>query len=267
MSYGIEIRNNSDRVIIDENYSNLYIVNETASSAAVGSSYPTTNYGTDLIIAAPVANQSGFISHSTSGGHYWSHNGSAASGTTYAYEVSCKPPTPSSGYLYYTLRKVNGNQTPPTSGYGFVVYDTSGTSAMFSATSSQKIATLVAAGKLSGAINKSTGYTEGSTGWSALISAMDSYGEPNAVAYYPSSTGTVTDLHKYFCVMSSATRLHSIVYFLGLEVDSVQGYEYVYTGTNTGRIRITNILKGNGGAVGTSSGTVDFYYYIYKVEG
>lgn len=256
MTYGIEIRNNSDRIIIDEGYSNLYIVNETASLAAVGSAYPTTNYGSDLIVARPYLNQNGLVGLCTSGGLYWANNPAgggvpaANPNATYSYYAMStpKPPQPSSGFNYHSLRKVQGNQAAPTSGFGFVVYDSTGTNAQFSATSSNKYASIVSIGNLSGSAVVASP-TGSPTTWSSLISLLEANNESQLVTYYPSSTGVLNNLSSYFCCVSTTYRNHINIpenygsagqYRPDRSFDRIQGYEYIWTGADQGRIRIVN---------------------------
>lgn len=51
--------------------------------------------------------------------------------------------------------------------------------------------------------------------------------------YYPSETGAVDELHKYYCVINSTT------YFASRFFGGVSYYSYIYTATNQGRIKIT----------------------------
>lgn len=283
MTYGIEIRNTSDRVIIDEGYSNLYVVNETASLATVGSAYPSTNYGSDLIVARPYLNQDGLVALCTSGGLYWANNATGAGtapgnpNASYAYYnlTTPAPPQPSSGFNYHALRKVQGNQTVPTSGYGLVVYDSTGTNAQFSATSSNKQTTLVSLGNLSGTtvVGSPTGTP---TTWSSLISLLETNGESQLVTYYPSKTGILTNLSSYFCCVSTTFRNHVWIPQGGGQgqipersFDRIQGYEYIWTGTDQGRIRIVNFraaANGNGNAI-PYSGQSALDYLIFRIKG
>jgi hypothetical protein len=287
MTYGIEIRNNSDRVIIDEGYSNLYIVNETASLAAVGSAYPTTNYGSDLIVARPYINQNGLVSLCTSGGLYWANNatgvGTAPANTNASYNYSLmntpKPPQPTSGFNYHSLRKVQTNQTAPTSGFGFVVYDSTGTNAQFSATSSDKYASIVSIGNLSGTpvVASPTGSP---TTWSSLISLLETNSESQMVTYYPSSTGVLTNLSSYFCCVSTTYRNHINIpenygsagqYRPDRSFDRIQGYEYIWTGADQGRIRIVNFRASTTISSGTTTTTYSSQspldYIIFRITG
>jgi hypothetical protein len=283
MTYGIEIKNDSDRVIIDDGYSNLYIVNETASLATVGAAYPATNYGSDLIIARPYINQNGLVALCTSGGLYWGNNatgaGTAPSNPNASYNYNFiftpKPPQPSTGFNYHALRRIQENQTPPTSGYGLVIYDPTGTNARFSATSSNKQATLVSIGRLSGTpvVNSPTGSP---TTWSSLISLLETNGESQLVTYYPSSTGVLTNLSSYFCCVSTTFRNHLYAPQGGGQgqipersFDRIQGYEYIWTGADQGRIRIVNFrasANANNSALPYSAQSA-LDYLIFRING
>lgn len=289
MTFGMEIKNTSDRIIVDQDYSNLYLVNETASLAAVGSAYPTTNYGSDLIVARPYLNQNGLVALCTSGGLYWANNATGA-GTppsnpngsfNYTLMNTPSPPEPTSGFNYHALRKVQGNQTIPTSGYGLVVYNSTG-GAQFSATSSNKQATIVAIGNLSGTpvVSSPTGSP---TTWSSLISLLETNNESQLVTYYPSSTGVLTNLSSYFCCVSTTYRNHINIpenygsagqYRPDRSFDRIQGYEYIWTGTDQGRIRIVNFRESTTIDSGPPVVTTTTYgsqspldYLIFRING
>jgi hypothetical protein len=287
MTYGIEIRNNSDRVIIDEGYSNLYVVNETASLAAVASAYPTTNYGSDLIVARPYLNQNGFVSLCTSGGLYWTYSGT---GATAPANINAnwstntpQAPSPASGFNYHALRKVQTNQTPPASGYGLVVYDSTGTNAQFSATSSNKQASIMSIGNLSGTAVVASP-TGSPTTWSSLIALLETNNESQLVTYYPSSTDVLTNLSSYFCCVSTTYRNYINIpenygnqqqYRPDRSFDRIQGYEYIWTGTDQGRIRIVNfyvstVISSNvtpSTTATTYKGQSPLDYIIFRING
>lgn len=291
MTFGLEIKNSSDRIIIDQDYSNLYVVNETSTLSAVGAAYPTTNYGSDLIVARPYLNQNGLVALCTSGGLYWANNATGA-GTApsnpngsfnYALMSTPEPPQPASGFNHHSLRKVQGNQSPPTSGYGLTVYNTTGSASLFSSASSNKYATIVAIGNLSGTpiVSSPTGSP---TTWSSMISLLETNSESQLVTYYPSSTGVLTNLSSYFCCVSTTYRNHINIpenygsagqYRPDRSFDRVQGYEYIWTGTDQGRIRIvnfrqqttisTNVIPTT--TVTTYSGQSPLDYIIFRING
>lgn len=63
MSYGLEIRNGRQKVILDDNYSNYYLTTSTPFTASPGASWPPpgVNPATDLVLAAPAVNSSGYV--------------------------------------------------------------------------------------------------------------------------------------------------------------------------------------------------------------
>ena len=291
MTFGLEIKNSSDRIIIDQDYSNLYVVNETASLAAVGSAYPTTNYGSDLIVGRSSTNQNGLVALCTSGGLYWGNNATGA-GTAppnpngsfnYALMSTPKPPQPAGGFYYHALRRVQGNQAPPTSGFGLTVYNTAGSASLFSSATSNKYATIVAIGNLSGTpvVSAPTGSP---TTWASLISLLETNNESQLVTYYPSSTGVLTNLSSYYCCVSTTYRNHINIpenygsggqYRPDRSFDRIQGYEYIWTGTDQGRIRIVNFREQTTISTNvvptttetTYSGQSPLDYIIFRING
>jgi hypothetical protein len=250
MTYGLEIKNNSDRVIIDQSYPNFYIVNETFSAATVGSNYPTTN-PSDLIIARTDMNQNGLVTQAggqvMSGGQIVTSSPRCWGVSSIGQSSSCTPTSPAGGYRYHSIRKVIGNQAIPTSGFGLVVYGPSGNDILFSSVSSNKQATLVSIGNLSGASIPNPRNTF--TSWSAVIAGLEADNQSQLITYYPSSTGVLTNLSSYFCCVSSSYRNTQFREFSDDFIgrykpnrywDQIQGYEYIWTGPDQGRIRIVN---------------------------
>ena len=190
MSYGIKITNPTGGLVIDSQFENLALKNETPSTAAAGSTFPPTGatYG-DLIAVKPTnANVDTYVfkeGDDTFGDYslYW--NSAAGS------------------YSYYVLEKFSSN-TAATSGYGMQVYGPS--NELFF--DSEQLET--------------QGFTVITTG------LLDN----TTPIYYPSSTGSVDDLHKYYCVINSTT------YFASQFFGGVSYYEYIWTATGEGRIKI-----------------------------
>ena len=267
MTYGIEIKNDSGRIIIDNNYSNFRLVSEMPSLAAVGAVYPTAVTGVEDVLASNSTGQSGLIVRCTADNSvpnqtFWTYNPTPYEPHNYNLFSAYQTPLPANGYRYYITRKVNGYYTPPTSGEGLVVYDSTGQQAQFSVSSENKYAQLVSAGMLNGNLLNPNGYIQ--MGWEGMRMAMDNYGEPNSQAYFPSATGEVEDLDKYFCMLSTSERFYFFNSAINVSLEILIGYEYIYTGPNRGRIRMINIT----GPYGTYGSTyTHFYYYIYKING
>lgn len=244
MTYGLTILNNDNRIQIDENYSLFYTTTDTASSAAFASSFPTPN--TDLIAARPVGTTGDrfmvtFSSQASS--FYW---GGRGNNTITEYSPQVPYPT-TNGYRFYTLRKFADNINA-NSGYGMAVYSSTNQT-LFSATTSNRALEVVTTGTLPASPNNFQ--PMGST-WSGASDL------PNVV-YYPSSTGVLTDLDKHYCVLNPAssflayqdvgtitvdTGLGGIIQIpLYLYFNFVLGYEYIWTGANSGRIKIHAFWK------------------------
>jgi hypothetical protein len=110
MSYGIEILNNNDRIIIDLNYANFGFFSNNLSTATPGSSYPglANTKSSDLIIARSNTNSNGMVSRSISPSTWATTLEGAASETR-----------------YYVIRRFDELNPSTASGYGFAVYNTS----------------------------------------------------------------------------------------------------------------------------------------------
>jgi len=110
MSYGIEILNNSDRIVIDLNYANFGFLSTTLSTATPGSSYPglAGTVTSDLIIARANTSSNGVVGRNISLGSWVTTQGEAAS-----------------SIRYYAIRRFDSLNPPTASGYGFAVYNTS----------------------------------------------------------------------------------------------------------------------------------------------
>lgn len=110
MGYGISILNGSSRILIDsdQGYPTLYEVSQTTYTS--GTAYPST---TDLLFARPSSNS----------GTLWRNNLGV---------MTCS----SGNIIVKQMRAVTGGGfTPATTGYGLNIYNSAGTTAIFSATS------------------------------------------------------------------------------------------------------------------------------------
>jgi hypothetical protein len=110
MSYGIEILNNNDRIVIDTNYANFGFLSTSLSTATPGSSYPglAGTVSSDLIVARANNTANGLVSRSINSAS-WATSLEGAASTT----------------RYYAIRRFDSLNPSTASGYGFAVYNTS----------------------------------------------------------------------------------------------------------------------------------------------
>lgn len=249
MTYGITILNQDGRIQIDETYSSFYLVSETPTSVAVNTSYPPAGtLSSDLIVAKPAVNGDRVcvfvgcqINTATSS---WGR----INGGIYTEKVAITPTPTTNGYKYYTLRKTNGNKTPPT-GFGLNVYDSVG-GLQFAATDSNKVLTLVAVGQITA---PAVAQVAQGTTWTTLSDLAN-------VIYYPSSTGVLTNLDKYYCLVNNNDSLAYWSFGANRYIQCTFAYEYIWTGPNEGRIKIHNFRKDT---IGT---TLPTYWGPYGVS-
>jgi hypothetical protein len=243
MTYGISILNSNGRTQIDENFSSFYTTTSAPISVATTAlfTYPPS----DIIAARPATGTTGdrfAVTFSTSETtfdptgvtYHWGGTGDSNS----TFERTPRVPYPvTNGYKYYALRQFSGNVNA-NSGYGLGVYSGTGQT-LFNSTTLDKNLEVVAVGTL----NSSTyNFVLMGTTWA------NSPDLSNTV-YFPSSTGSVTDLDKYYCVINTA---YSALYEVPIDGFSTiyqhfgNIYEYIWTGPNTGRIRINSFQKDTG---------------------
>lgn len=211
MSYGIQVQNTDSRIQIDENYSNVY--KQSSGSATASTAYPPSGYTNgDLVLCR--AKSSGHVGTGLGNSRqFWSTGVNTLSYTA-----------PSSGYEYLIARKIAGNISPASSGYGLEVFNSS-SQLTFSATGISSNLRVLASGELT--------TTNGST--------TDTF-----ELDFPSSTGTYSDLTKIFCVINGASHLRVYVPYLGLDIEWATGYEYTFTSGNAGRITVFNKVLDSG---------------------
>lgn len=252
MSYGIEILNSNDRILVDENYPNIGFVSTTPTTINLSASgrvaYPGISGVTssDLIFARTGVNDSGYISAG------WDQN----SGFTQAWWEYIDGPQNStnaepqqfyhpSSMSVYVLRDMSGIYSPSTSGYGMEVYKSNG-SVIFTSNIT-KYFTIVTVGSL----NSNT----------------------SGVRYidFPSTTGTYSDLAKYYCLITPSFSAE-IPVFTQLSA-ALRGYQYIWTSSTAGRIRVwstgffwSNYLN-NVNPPTLNYTDVDFNYMIIKEIG
>lgn len=231
MSYGVTIQNVDGRIQIDENYSNMY--KYSTGSATTTTAWPPTGYSNgDLVLTR--AKSSGHVGKgsSASGVQFWS--------TVTAGTIFYTPP--SSGYEWILARKIAGNISPATSGYGLEVLNSSG-QLTFSATGVSSTFRVIAAGVF--------GNTHG-----------DSNGEYELP--FPSATGTYSDLTKIFCVTNNCTHFRLYAPEFGLNLEWAMAYRYEFTSGNAGRIHVCN--KYRDGTTEYPLGNVGTYIILELVE-
>ena len=228
MSYGIQVQNTDSRIQIDENYSNVY--KQASGNATASTAYPPSGYTAgDLVLCR--AKSSGYVG--TGFGtvrQFWSTGNSLG----YSYN------DPSSGYESLLARKIAGNISPASSGYGLEVFNSS-SQLTFSATGISSNLKVLASGDLTNTNSSTTDTFE-----------LD----------FPSSTGTYSDLTKIFCVINGGTHLRIYAPELGLNLELVTGYEYNFTSGNAGRITVSNKILDSGTEY---AGGVQFSYIIMEL--
>lgn len=182
MSYGIEILNNNDRIVIDTNYANFGFLSTTLSTATPGSSYPglAGTVASDLIVARANNSANGLVSRSISPNTWASTLEGAASATR-----------------YYAIRRFDSLNPSTASGYGFAVYTT--TSNVIFTSNITKNFEIVAVGTLNSfASNTTKLYFPSNTGW---YSNFDKYYVVvnNTLTYYiliPSGVGFLVNTYR-----------------------------------------------------------------------
>jgi len=220
MSYGIEILNNNNRILIDENYPNIGFVSTATTTTNLSTSgrqsYPgITGYTTgDLVFSRTATNTNGFIANG------WDHQGGFTLNKWWEYiegprNTSNQEPQdffePSS-VVSYLLRDMSGIYSPSTSGYGLEVYKSNG-DVIFTSNISKHFS-IIASGSFNASVSN--------------VTHID----------FPSSTGTYSDLDKYYCLMNP-TFAAEIPIFTTLNA-ALRGYQYTWTSSTTGRIRVWN---------------------------
>jgi len=192
MSYGVVVSNSDGRVVIDENYSNFYVANANEAPISVAAG---TAY-------PPSGYSSGTLvmakaPNNTDGYVSRAPNLFAAPYTYEKFEYACD----------YIIVDPFETTASASTGYGFEVYD-GASNVLFSATSNNKVFEVVAVGE---------------------IPASDT---TTTAIYYPSSTGVVPYLDKYYVALNGTM---SWGYFgARTHVD----YYYDWVTSTSGRIHI-----------------------------
>lgn len=235
MSYGIEIINNNNRILVDESYPHITYVSTTASSESVGAmnnlfTGNASEQTGDLVLARAANGVNGHIGRGNAGtppnGPYWPQN-APGQYITLANTVN-----------YYLVRNMAGQISKATSGYGMEVYGSNGNDVYFTS-------------------NISKGLDIVETG------IHNSYNSGVKVIRYPSS-GTLSDLNKYYCSINN-TFVNNIL-IPGFPTSSVYsyaiGYEYVWSTSTTGYININAYV--HFGSTSSLTTNIDFRYIIFK---
>jgi hypothetical protein len=205
MSYGIEIINSSDRIVIDLNYANFGLFSNNLSTATPGSSYPglAGTVASDLIVARAnydINNANGVVSKTTIG--TWAQAAGGAATTV----------------SYYVLRRFDVLNPALASGYGIAVYNTS-SNVIFSSNIAKNFE-IVTVGTFNSQLSN--------------VSNL----------FFPSNTTWYSDIDKYYCVTNPSSSL-AVAFFLGGWIVTTRGYRYQFANATHGRIIIeSNIRQG-----------------------
>ena len=219
-NYGIEIINSSNRIQVDQNYSNIYPIGNPVT-VNLGTSYPPSGTsGADLICVNVPA--------SATGGEYIARAFDSTN-LEFGYDTPSEVVYDAPNSMKYIIgRPFNGNVTPSTSGYGLQVFDTSG-NVQFDTGGSDKLLRVLYVGNVSN----------------------------NSVITVPSTTGTM-DLSNIYVLLNSSTHLRILLDlgpFLGTQTDEFfSGYRFEYTSGNNGRIHVLSkhLFNGSPQTSGTS---------------
>lgn len=213
MTYGIEIRNSDNVVVIDGTYPNYALHNTSTIVVNAGDdveySSPGTYQGADLVLASPPAGVSAWVGYE----HVYL---SQAYVRYYAPSGSYDLFTATTGRLEYIR---NYGQFTAATGHGMNVWDAS-SNLVFSTSNLNRHFEVVATGVVSG-----TTVVRDSVAW-------------------PSTTTTVPNLDKYFVAIAS-----TYVGYDGFSTYYHRGFEYQYTSGTTGRIWIQNFITTTSGNI------------------
>lgn len=247
MSYGIEIINSNDRVLIDENYANFGLKSTTYTTQNLTSGagrlvYPNISGSAagDIIIARTGTNDDGtlsrgFDSNAQSGQTwpvYWESLATAKIPSRYDHPDTA---------VTNIIRDMGNLYSPATSGYGIEVYKSNGDLAFTS--------------------NISKHYTILATG------IFNGYNSSTPTISFPSATTSYSDLANVYVGMNPCMAFEldlNPVYFL-----SMTGYEYEWTSSTAGRIHVHNLSyrSGYSSGNGTFGENRDMTYLILREVG
>lgn len=206
MSYGIEIINTNDRILIDENYPHLEFITTTPDSYTMTN---TTSAFTgnanqqagDLILGRAATNTNGWIGGQGLVGGQWGRDGPYG-------------PPPASTVLFHLVRNMASVRTASTSGYGLEVYGSNGTDVYFSS-------------------NISKGLDIVEVGSFNSVSAGAEYFR------YPAS-GNLSNFDKHYCVLNNG--MYDEILTSGFPniayTTYIVGYQYNWVTSTTGYFNI-----------------------------
>lgn len=238
MSYGIEILNNNDRILIDENYPHVNFQSTTASSYTMTSSNPGAFTGnanelaSDLVLGRADTNVNGWIGRgfNIAGNSKWGIDGPYG-------------PAPASVILFYLVRNLSSLLSAATSGYGMEVYGSNGTDVYFSSN-----------------ISKGLDIVE--------VGSFNSLAAGAEYFRYPAS-GTLSDFHKHYCVLNNTlyTEILTAARPDFQYTTYIRGYQYNWSTSTTGFFNIGSWYQtyntGNGQITNVRP-DIDFHYMILK---
>jgi len=231
MSYGIEIINNDDRILIDDQFPFPGYVSTTPStgpsSTTIFGGGTYTGNGSqqsgDLVIARAPTGTDGYVGKGTSA--LWPNSGVSPLAFPYSY---------------YLIRNLSGLVSKSTSGYGMEVYGSNGNDVYFTSNISKGLSVVEA-----GVLNSQS---------SGIYSVA-----------WPSSTGTVSDLHKHFCLINETKLWGSPVPFQSGVFDRiVLAYRYEWVSGTSGRLHIESYRARSNNLSNKSGINIQFNYVIFK---
>lgn len=231
MSYGITIYNQDGRVLIDELISNQAPTTNSPNSVSYNAAFPIAGTsGNNFILVKPATGSNSLVCLDTY------YPASKKVGPVNNVSGSLPSPPIASSYNFYELTAFAGNFSPSTSSFGIEVYNSSG-QVNFSSLARDKVLQAVAAGTVG----------IGSGGSQSMGATWSSSTNLDNVIYYPSAGGTVSDLDKHYVLINN-TSFNCTDYpggeFAGpVHIELVQGYEYIWTGGTSGRIKMHNYFK------------------------
>lgn len=231
MSYGIEIKNTSGDIIIDEKHANYYLQTTAHQSASPSSTYPPSGTSsTDLIFARPANGENKTVSvryfDATSNNVKWADGSNQYPSSNKNFAGA---PT---SYKYYRAKKYSDRSVP--SGMGLQVFGSNGD--LYFTTTDPNSIEIVAVGN-----SKGLGHVT-----------------------FPSTSGVYTNLGDYYCLMNTSVYNTFSEEGYGLEYSNF--YTYEWTTSTSGRIKVTGeFIFGEGSS--DDHFPARFDYMIIKVLG
>jgi len=235
MTYGIEIINNDNRILIDDQFPFPGYVSTTPSTGPStttifgGGTYTgnASQQSGDLVIARAPTGTDGYVGKGTSA--QWPNSAVNAADEPLAFP-----------YSYYLIRNLSGLISKSTSGYGMEVYGSNGNDVYFTSNISK------------GLVVVESGFLD--SGSSGVYSIA-----------WPSATGTVPDLHKHFCLINETRLWGFVVPFQSGVFDLIiLGYRYEWVSGTSGRIHIDSYFARSNNLSNKSGLNLKINYVIFK---